>query len=166
MKKLILIGGTMGVGKSAVSKILLERLQPSGFLDGDWCWMRNPFTVTEEDKEMVLSNIADLLRRFLNHSTLEYVVFCWVMHQDEIVKDLLNRLSGCSYELYRFNLTCGKDELKKRLERDVKAGIREAEVIERSAARLPLYSKLGGILLDTGSLTAEEAADKICGMLK
>ena len=38
MKKLYLIGGTMGVGKTAVCQKLKVKLNNSVFLDGDWCW--------------------------------------------------------------------------------------------------------------------------------
>ena len=38
MKKLYIIGGTMGVGKTTVCNILKKRLDMSVMLDGDWCW--------------------------------------------------------------------------------------------------------------------------------
>ena len=38
MKKLIMIGGTMGVGKTTVSHLLKKELNHSVMLDGDWCW--------------------------------------------------------------------------------------------------------------------------------
>ena len=48
MKHLYIIGGTMGVGKTTVCRILKEKLEGSVFLDGDWCWDMHPFQVTEE----------------------------------------------------------------------------------------------------------------------
>ena len=161
MKKLILIGGTMGAGKSTVSEILLKLLDQSVYLDGDWCWKMNPFLATEEDREMVLQNISDLLRRFLNHSSLKYVVFCWVMHQEEIVKEILKRLDGCEYELFRFNLICEEGVLRERLKKDVEKGLRMPDVIERSVARLPLYRSLEGTPLDVSNISAIEVAQQI-----
>jgi len=38
MKNLIFINGTMGVGKTTTSKILLKLLPECVFLDGDWCY--------------------------------------------------------------------------------------------------------------------------------
>ena len=52
MKRLYLIGGTMGVGKTTVSQQLKHDLPNSVFLDGDWCWDASPFQVTEETKAM------------------------------------------------------------------------------------------------------------------
>ena len=47
MKKLILIGGAMGAGKTTVCQKLKPLLAPSAFLDGDWCWDMEPFRVTD-----------------------------------------------------------------------------------------------------------------------
>ena len=58
MKKLILIGGTMGVGKTATSSLLKQKLNQSVFLDGDWCWDMHPFVVNRETKAMVMNNIV------------------------------------------------------------------------------------------------------------
>ena len=62
MKRLYLIGGPMGVGKTAVCRELQKRLDRSVFLDGDWCWDMSPFQVTSETKKMVLENIVFLLQ--------------------------------------------------------------------------------------------------------
>ncbi len=65
MKRLLLIGGTMGVGKTAASQELKRLLPRAVFLDGDWCWDADPFVVTDETKAMVLDNIAYLFKQFL-----------------------------------------------------------------------------------------------------
>ena len=38
MKRLYMIGGPMGVGKTAACRQLQQLLDRSVFLDGDWCW--------------------------------------------------------------------------------------------------------------------------------
>ena len=47
-KKLFIVNGAMGVGKTTTCKELSKKLQD---LDGDWCWMINPFVVNEENKQ-------------------------------------------------------------------------------------------------------------------
>lgn len=42
MKRLILIGGTMGIGKTTICQALKKDLNNSVFLDGDWCWICIP----------------------------------------------------------------------------------------------------------------------------
>ena len=92
MKRLFLIGGPMGVGKSAVCEQLVKRLQPGVYLDGDWCWHMRPFSVTDATKAMVMDNICALLGRFLACPELDNVVFGWVMHQQEIIDAVCARL--------------------------------------------------------------------------
>lgn len=71
MKKLILVNGTMGVGKTTTCNELLNILQPSIFLDGDWCMNMKPFVPTEEAKDIIISNITYMLRNFLSYSACE-----------------------------------------------------------------------------------------------
>ena len=104
MKQLILINGTMGAGKSAVSNQLLRLLAPSVYLDGDWCWNMNPFVANGENKAMVLDNIAYLLRSFLSNSGYQYVIFCWVIHQEEIFEEIFSRLEGMEYQPVKITL--------------------------------------------------------------
>lgn len=70
MKTLYLIGGTMGVGKTTISKQLKQELNQSVFLDGDWCWDMHPLIVNEETKAMVLDNICHLLNNFIHLSLI------------------------------------------------------------------------------------------------
>jgi len=142
MKRLILIGGTMGVGKTTLCRELQKRLPRNVFLDGDWCWDAVPFTVTDETKAMVLDNIAHLLRNFLACSAYENVLFCWVLHEQEIIDELLARLPLDGVEVRAFSLTASPEALTKRLTGDIESGKREADVLERSLSRLPLYEKL------------------------
>lgn len=161
MKKLILINGTMGVGKSTVCKLLLKKLQPSVYLDGDWCWNMNPFVVSEENKAMVLNNITHLLNAYLNNSGYEYIIFCWVIHQEEIFQQILEPLSKNEFDLYKVSLVCSEQALRERLGRDVTNGIREPDVIERSVTRIPLYRAMDTQKIDVSSCSPLEAAEQI-----
>lgn len=165
MKRLIFIGGTMGAGKTTVSETLRHRLAPSVFLDGDWCWMLSPFTVTEHNKRMVEENIVFLLRQFLQNPDIENVIFCWVMHQQEIIDGLLEKLSDLEFEFHGFSIVCSEEGLRKRLEADVAAGKRTVDVIERSVPRLAMYRKLNTILID-GDKGVEEEVREILSHLQ
>lgn len=161
MKKLIIINGTMGVGKSAVCRQLLKNLTPGVWLDGDWCWNMNPFVVSEENKEMVLDNICYLLKSFLNNTGYEYVIFCWVIHQEDIFTQLLIRLQGVEFELHKISLICSVQALTARLQNDVEAGIRNKDVIERSLSRHALYYDMDTQKVDVSDITVEQAAIEI-----
>lgn len=157
MKKLYMIGGAMGVGKTTTCTLLRDMLSNCAFLDGDWCWSMHPFRVTEETKRMVEGNIVYLLNSFLRCSAFENVVFCWVMHEQRIIDDLLSRLEG-EFEPVCVSLVCTEQALRARLTKDVDAGLRTEDVIERSAARIPLYEKLNTVKLDVSEISAEAAA--------
>ena len=148
----------MGVGKSAVCRELLRQLTPGVWLDGDWCWNMNPFVVSEENKRMVLSNITHLLRAYLNNSSCRYVLFCRVMDQPLLFEAVLGPLRDIPFTLHSFSLVCTEQVLRERLERDVRDGIREADVIPRSLRRLPAYAALPTCKLDVTFLTPYEAA--------
>lgn len=158
MKHLYLIGGPMGVGKTAACRCLSMQLERSVFLDGDWCWMTHPFTVTEETKAMVMDNIAHLLGNFLRCSAIDHVVFGWVMHEQAIIDGLLARLPLHDVQVIAVSLICTPDALAARIGRDVAAGLRTPDVLARSLSRLPLYDALNTAKLDTTSLTPEETA--------
>lgn len=161
MKRLILINGTMGSGKTATCRELLKTLNHCVFLDGDWCWMMDPFVVTEETKKMVQDNIAHLLRNFLACSEYENVLFCWVMQEDGIISDLLSALEGSEFALYKFTLTVSVQALTERIRKDVENHVRTPDVLERSLQRLPLYEKMHTVKLDVSDITARQAAARI-----
>ncbi|MEA4911762.1 MAG: AAA family ATPase [Oscillospiraceae bacterium] len=165
MKKLIIVNGTMGVGKTATCRALQALLPANVFLDGDWCWDARPFVVTDETKEMALDNIVHLLNSFLRCSAYENIIFCWVLHEPSILDALCARLdtAGCAVRV--FTLVCGEAALRDRLARDVAASRRTADVIGRSAARLPLYDAFENEKLDVTEISAEQAAAEIAARL-
>lgn len=164
MKRLYLIGGPMGVGKTAVCRELQRRLERSVFLDGDWCWDAHPFQVTEETKAMVLENICFLLNNFLRCPAYEHVIFCWVLHRQELIDALRSRLDTKACEVRAISLVCTPEALSARLERDIRAGRRGPEALERSLAYLPLYRLLDTEKLDVSRLTPAGAAEWIGGL--
>lgn len=161
VKNLYFIGGTMGVGKTTVGKSLMNMLENSVFLDGDWCWYSHPFMVTSETKEMVTNNICTLLNNFIGCSAYDNIIFCWVMHEQSIIDDILCRLNITCCRLINVSLICGEDELVRRLHKDIAAGLRTDGIIERSVSRLAKYCNLNTKKIDTTHLNPEEVARKI-----
>lgn len=161
MKTLYLIGGTMGVGKTTVSEQLKKDLPGSVFLDGDWCWDASPFLVNEETKTMVIDNICHLLNNFLHCTAYENVIFCWVMHEQAIIDSIVEKLDTENCNIKCISLIVDENNLRKRLMADVESGIRTADVIDRSIARIPMYQVLDTIKIDTDNKTVQMIADEI-----
>lgn len=162
-KTLYLVGGPMGVGKTATCRELNRLLPRSVLLDGDWCWCADPFQVTPETKAMVLDNICHLLTSFLRCSAYDNVILCWVLHEQGIADAILGRLplEACGAEVRHVSLVADEATLRSRVERDVRAGLRDAGAAERSLAYLPLYERLSSALVDTTGLTPRTAAELV-----
>ncbi len=161
MKTLYLISGTMGIGKTAVSHQLKINLPNSVFLDGDWCWDANPFQVTEETKKMVMHNICYLLNNFIRCSAYENVIFCWVMDNQTIIDDILKELHTENCKVNKISLITDEITLRDRLNVDIAAGTRTADIIDRSISRMSMYHDLDTIKIDTSNKTVREIVDEI-----
>ncbi len=75
MKKLILIIGPNGVGKTTTAKILLQKLSKCAYVDADWCRAINPYPFTVATKYAITRNIYSLFKNYLLCEDIEYVIF-------------------------------------------------------------------------------------------
>lgn len=153
-----------GSRKNAVCQLLKRQLNHCVFLDGDWCWDMHPFEVNEETKQMVLANIKFLLNSFIQCSVYENIIFCWVMHEQSIIDELLSAIETANCEVKVISLICREESLRERLQKDVDQGIREPEIIQRSIQRLDGYKTLNSIKLDVSDISASMAAKQIASL--
>lgn len=157
MKKLIIINGTPGVGKSTVSKLLNQQIENSAWLDGDWCWMMNPFIVNEENKAMVESNIYHHLNNYLKNSSLKVIIFSWVIGHDQLMDKIISNIDIGSEHTYKITFMCDNDILRQRLLIDG----RSEERIKNSIDRQKNYHLMNTIKIDTSKLSVEETVKEI-----
>ena len=161
MKKLIMIGGTMGVGKTTISQLLKKELNHSVMLDGDWCWDMHPFIVNDETKKMVMDNIVYQLQSFIHCSVIENIIFCWVLHDQSIIDEICQRLDTSHCQVYSISLLCNEDTLRQHLQKDIDLKIRDESVIERSIERMNHYHTLLTYKIDISSLSQKEILQSI-----
>lgn len=161
MKNIIIVNGTMGVGKTSTCNILKNLLPQCVFLDGDWCWDMHPFTVTEETKKMVMDNISYLLNSFIHCSVFKNILFCWVLHQQNILDELISKLHTDGCHLHVFTLDCSPEALTQRLNKDIQAGVRSSDILNRTLPRLSLYKNMDTTHLDVSQISAAQAAQII-----
>lgn len=121
-KKLIVIVGPNGVGKSSVAKSLLARQPQSAFVDSDWCRVINPFPFAERTKETVTDNIYCLLRNYLQCKDIDYIIFTYGFHGERkaIFDEILHRLEKekINFECTMIILKCSLDENIRRMTED------------------------------------------------
>ena len=83
------------------------------------------------------------------------------MHEKSIIDSILEKLDIENCDVKKISLIADEKELYKRLAADVASGVRTADVIGRSVARIPMYRALDTIKIDTGNKTVREIADEI-----
>lgn len=126
----------------------------------------NPFIANEENKQMVQNNITHMLKSYLDNSSYEYIIFCWVIHQEYIFKQLLAPLKNYDFELYKISLICSETALKSRLGIDVQNDIRKIDIIDRSIQRLCLYNNMDTIKIDVSEIDPKQTAIEIVNLIE
>lgn len=157
MKHVYLIGGPMGIGKSTICNQLNQDLDHSVFLDGDWCWNMDPFIVNQDTKNMVLNNITHCLNNFIHTPGIENIIFCWVMHKQDIIDQIIQKLDTEGVDIHLISLICEKEELIKRMLIDR----RDNQTIRKSLQYLELYKDLDTQKIDVTTLDVQKTIDKI-----
>lgn len=158
MKNLIFINGTMGVGKTSICRQLNRLLPASVWLDGDWCWMADPFVVTEETKKMVTDNIIHILNNFISCSRYDNIILCWVMDYESIYESIVNYLDCENCNIFRFTICCSPEELKKRIDGDTQQLGRN---FEKSLERVSRFEKMDTMKFFNDGMSREESAQHI-----
>ena len=120
-----------------------------------------PFVVNKETKKLVLNNICTLLNNDIKCNTFENIIFCWVMHEQSIIDDILSRLDLNDVKVIAISLVCQKEALEKRIQKDIDQGTRKPDVLARSVERLEMYQKLNTYKIDVSNKTIEEIVKEI-----
>lgn len=162
MKKIIVILGSNGVGKSTTAKILLNIYNRCAYVDSDWCRAINPFPFTEATKKTVTENIFCLFKNYLLCDDIDTLVFTYGLHGErrEIFKEVIRRLKGelIEFEVCPVILKCSMEENLKRALSDG----RDEERIRRGIKNtFYFYDDFEYPVIDSTELTPEQVAQKI-----
>lgn len=157
LKKLIIINGVPGVGKTTTARHLHNLIGRSAWLDGDWCWKLNPYAPNTENRKMVENNIINMINAYLSNSNVDMVIFSWVLPDRALLNRILNHLESYSMEAYLFTLICSRNALQDRM---IKQG-RDLEKIKDSLLRQNKSSDMDTVKIDTSSMKVEEIVQYI-----
>ncbi len=160
-KKLIIISGPMGVGKTTICDTLYRHLYESCWIEGDAFWRTNPFISNEEETEFTIDNITYIINRLLNKKNIKYIVFDWVIHTEKIMDEIIKRINKDNLEVYKITLYCTEEELLKRNMRDIEDGKRDSTSIRRGRGIISAYEKMNTIKIDTTSKEISEVVHEI-----
>lgn len=162
MKKLVLIIGPNGVGKTTTAQALLKRCPHCAYVDSDCCRAIHPFSLTEATKKTVTDNIFSLLKNYLLCREIETVLFTYGFHGErkEIFDEVLRRLKeeGIVFTLCPVVLKCSLEENRKRMAHDGRDKVR----IERGIVNtFHFYDNYACPVIDSTELSPEQTADEI-----
>ncbi|MCL2671746.1 MAG: AAA family ATPase [Clostridiales bacterium] len=136
MKNLILICGASGIGKSTACKALTEVLPNTAFIDSDYCRYMNPFGFTQEEIQIVVSNISNMMINYFACSTIENVIFQYGFHgvREQIFSVIIEVVNAQNIE-YNFCpiiLQCSLEESIRRMVNDNRDEARIQRAIENT----------------------------------
>ena len=88
--------------------------------------------------------------------------FCWVMHEQSIIDEITAALDTSRCRIVKISLPADEPILRHRLSSDVAQGIRAADSVDRSVARIHMYQALDTIKIETSNQTVQEITDELC----
>ena len=155
MKKLVLVTGPVGVGKTSVCEQVFKSLDDCAWLDADWCWMVNPWRAkTPNQKTCAEDLFARILRGYLVDPNIHIALFSWVMHAAWMFDLVSSPLSDIDLEIYRIALVCDQAQHVDRMRNDD----RRDEQISATDSSEEFYN-LGAKVIDTTGQSITETAE-------
>ena len=164
MKKIYLIGGAMGVGKTTVMLSITIIFVSSVTWNGSESQHQSPSRKTLFDNFVFKICASHLLNNFIHCSAYDNIIFCWVMHEQSIIDDILSRLDHKDCKVYCVSLVCDPDVLSERLRKDIEQGVRLPSIIEKSISYLPKYRLLYTKRIDVSNSSPNQIADEIAAL--
>jgi len=164
MKKLIIINGAPGVGKTTTCMELREILPKNVFLDGDWCWYSNPFVLTDETKKLFETNLSFLLNSFIACSEFENIILSICTRHKHLIQQRINNLDMTNTVANQFILYCQKNTRMQRINDDMSMRKRRADIFENPKWETA-FDHIQTQKIDTTNLTARQVAKIIADNL-
>ena len=166
MKKIVILIGANGVGKSTAAEAFMQQEEKCAYIDSDACRAMNPFPLTPATKKTVIENIYCLFRNYLLCVDIETIVFPYGFHGErrEIFDIVMKRLAeeGIIFEMITIVLKCSLEENIKRALADG----RDQERIERGIQNtFHFYDDFNGHSIDTTNLSPNEVVEQIQAIL-
>jgi chloramphenicol 3-O-phosphotransferase len=161
---IVIINGSLGVGKSSVGDQLHYRFDKSVHLDGDYIADVHPFQIYDEARIHHLYHTLELLIGFHQKNGYHNFVINYVFESPESLQELLDLLHPLDSSIYTFWLTCAEAEQAKRIQNRKREGLEwelsrflELQRIQSKAAQQGFI----GMEVDTTRSSAAEVADEI-----
>jgi hypothetical protein len=161
---IIIINGSLGVGKSSVAEQLHYRFDKSVHLDGDYIGDVHPFQIYDDLRIRHLYRTLELLIGFHQKNNYHNFVINYVFESPESLQELLDLLRPLDSSIHTYWLTCQEAEQANRIQNRKRDGLKwelsrfvELQHIQANAAQQGFIGKE----IDTTGLTSEEVTEEI-----
>ncbi len=158
---IIILNGSVGVGKTSVAWALNESLGKSVMLDGDYIGAVHPFEIYDDARvDHLYRTLAHLIKFHIENGYTNFVIN-YVFESPELLAALVKPLRALDKRIYTFWLTCLEDEQRGRiLKRRTDGWKWELERFVELNAILEAASERGdiGVRVDT---TGKSVADVV-----
>ena len=158
MKRVIMLCGPNGVGKTSICRALLRVTPRSAYVDSDPLRLMNPFVLNDETIPTIAKNLGDVIVNYLECPAVETVFFSYGLHgrRREVLERVLRRLEGV--RVLPFVMECSEEENVRRMRAD---GRDEARIARALAFSRGVYADVPYPRVDVTALSAQEAAQEI-----
>ena len=161
-KKFVMITGPAGIGKTTVCKELFKRINGCAWLDGDWCWMVNPYPgKTIEQKRYAEKAFGYILNGYFHDDNTKIILFSWLMHSEFMFDLITEQIADKDYDLIKIALVCSDKKIY--IERMRKDGRREEQIEE--ADNMRRFYQLNANIIDVADLSVDEMAERIIELI-
>jgi predicted kinase len=161
---IVIINGSLGVGKSSVAEQLQHRFDRAVHLDGDYIGDVHPFDIYDPERIEHLYRTLAMLVGFHQQNGYSNIVINYVFESADSLQELINLLRPLDASIHVYWLTCSpkvqagriRERQREALDWELKR-FRELQQIQADAAAQGFIGKE----VDTSRLTAKDVADRI-----
>lgn len=161
MTTLVLLGGPVGVGKSAALAALRNRIPRSALVEADDVWRVSDDIVVEEGRSFAHTNLNAVIAGYFA-AGVETCVVSWVFARPELYDPVIERARSYADAILQLYLVATPETLAHRIRMRGEAANNDIEgLIGYSLSRLELIQNLPFDKIDTSDHSSTEVADKI-----
>lgn len=112
---IIIINGSLGVGKTSISEELLWKYEKTVMLDGDALGNVNPFDIYDQNRIQHLYKTIELLVKFHNDAGFDNIIINYVFESSESLRQLIELLTPVDRNIFSFWITCEEEIQRNRI---------------------------------------------------
>jgi len=161
---IIVINGSLGVGKSSVAEQLHRKFDRSVHLDGDHIGDVHPFEIYDGERISYLYRTLELLIGFHQQNGYHNFVINYIFESPKSLQELLNLIRPLDPFIHTYWLTCSAKEQARRIQKRQRDDLEwelnrfvELQQIQAESARKGFIGKK----VDTTKMTSIEVAEEI-----